>query len=444
MGIDREKSSVLAVPWLRRLFDSGLMLLYRLSASMAGVVIYGLSMRVYGPELLGKYAYATTMCNLLAPLLVSGIDPLLVRELVRRPDQRLELMGSAFILVLISTVASVCIPSLYVLATDHADTTLMYMVLGLSLGLLPNSMLVLMSFYRATSRTTLSTICGLLGVALASGFKIYVVASHKPLYLVTAASILDPLISGVALLFAYRRFGSVLKWRISRKSVNDLFRLSWSGVLASFIVTLFFRFTHVMLKSLGSYEQLAYYAIAFQMFGVLNFLPNSVLAVIYPRLVQLHQTDRQGYLRSIRACYVGASVAGLAILVGVWLFVTPAIVLLFGQKSVPAAPVAIAMAVANVFTFSGAVRSQVIYIEHKPLYHVYNTIFGFVVLIPLNLLLIPRFGAVGAAGAVACSCFVSAVVSSWIIPALRDTALDQTLAFLGVRRRGNVPVANSV
>jgi len=37
-----------------------------------------------------------------------------------------------------------------------------------------------------------------------------------------------------------------------------------------------------MLKSLGSFEQLAYYALAFQMFGVLNFVPNSVLAVVYP------------------------------------------------------------------------------------------------------------------------------------------------------------------
>ncbi len=98
-------------------------------------------------------------------------------------------------------------------------------------------------------------------------------------------------------------------------------------------------------------------------------------------------------------------------------------------------PVAIAMAVANVFTFSGAVRSQVIYIEHKPLYHVYNTVLGFIVLIPLNFLLIPRYGALGAAEAVACSCFVSAIASSWIIPDLRDTALDQALAFLGIRRR---------
>src|SRR3982074_1702047 len=236
--------ALLTGPWLRRLLDSGLMLLYRLSAPMAGLGIYALSMRIYGPELLGKYAYATTMCNMLAPLLVSGVDPLLVRELVRHPERRLELMGSAFVLVLISTAASVCIPSLYILAADQGDTMLLYMVLGLSLGLLPNSMLVLMSLFRATSRTALSTMCGLLGVVIASGFKIYVVVTHKPLYLVTAASILDPLISGLALLVAYKRqFGSVLQWRISRAAVGELFRLSWSGVLASFIVTLFFRLT---------------------------------------------------------------------------------------------------------------------------------------------------------------------------------------------------------
>jgi O-antigen/teichoic acid export membrane protein len=427
--------SLLLTPWLRRVLDSGLMLLYRLSSPLVGVVIYALGMRIYGPELLGKYAYATTMCNMLAPLLVNGVDPLLVRELVRYPERRLELMGSAFVLVLISTLASVCLPSLYILATDHADSTLMYMVLGLSLGLLPNSILVLMSFYRAVSKTTISTLCGLVGVAVASAVKVYVVITRQPLYMVTAASVLDSLVSGLTLLAFYnRQFGSVLRWQVSRSAIRGLFMLSWSGVLAAFLVTLFFRFSHVMLKQLGSYEQLAYYAIAFQMFGVLNFLPNSALAVIYPRLVQLHQSDRQRYLQALRTCYVAATLAGMLILLGVWLFVEPTIILLFGKKSAAAAPAAVAMAIANVFTFSGAVRSQVIYIEHKPIYHVYNTVVGFVILIPLNFLLIPKFGALGAAASVACSCFASAVLSSWIIPALRETAVDQALAFVGVRR----------
>lgn len=429
----------IGLPSSRRLLDSGLMLLYRLSAPLAGVVIYAFSMRIYGPALLGKYAYATTVCNLLAPLLVAGIDPLLVRELVRYPDQRRDLLGSAFILALMSTVAAVGIPALYVLATDHSDSLLIYMVLGLSVGLLPNCILVLMSFFRAVSRTTLSTMCGLIGVAVGSGVKIYVVLTHQPIYLVTLASILDPLICGLALFLVYNRnFGSVLEWRVTRSSVRTLFLLSWSGVLASFIVTLFFRFSHVMLKSLGSYEELAYYAIAFQMFSVLNYLPGSVLAVIYPRLVELHQSNRARYLQVLRTCYVGATLAGMAILIGVWLFVGPIIVTLFGHKSEPAVPVAIAMAVANVFTFSGAVRSQVIYIEHKPLYHVYNTVLGFIVLIPLNFVLIPRHGALGAAEAVACSCFISAIASSWMIPALRDTGIDQALAFLGIRRRAAV------
>jgi PST family polysaccharide transporter len=422
--------------WIRRLLDGGLMLLYRLGGSLVGVAIYAMSMRTYGPELLGKYAYATAMCNMLAPLLVGGIDPMLVRELVRRPQERLQLMGSAFTLVLLATLAAVGIPSLYVLATDGTDQTLMFMVIGLSLGLLPNSVLVLMSFFRATSRTTLATLCGLVGVAAGAVFKVYCVYTHKPLFWVTAASILDPGVSGIVLLIAYgRQIGSVFRWKISSVSIRQLFILSWSGVLASFVVTLFFRLSHVMLKSLGSYEQLAYYAVAFQMFNVLNFLPNSVLAVVYPRLVQLHQDDYRRYLDVVRTCYVTATLAGVAILVGVWLFISPTIELLFGQRSLPAAPVAVVMAIANVFTFSGAVRSQVIYIEHKPVYHVYNTLLGFIALIPLNLVLIPRFGAVGAATSVAASCFVSAVASSWMIPDLRATAVDQFCAFLGIRRR---------
>jgi O-antigen/teichoic acid export membrane protein len=102
------------------------------------------------------------------------------------------------------------------------------------------------------------------------------------------------------------------------------------------------------------------------------------------------------------------------------------------------------MALANLFTFSGAVRSQVIYIEHRPLYHVYSTLLGLVVLIPANLLLIPQLGAVGAAMGVAAACFVSAVASSWVFPALRVTGLDQALAFLGIKRRIAADAPSSV
>ena len=41
-------------PSFRHLFHSGLMFLYRLSQSCVGLVIYAVSMRAYGPDLLGK------------------------------------------------------------------------------------------------------------------------------------------------------------------------------------------------------------------------------------------------------------------------------------------------------------------------------------------------------------------------------------------------------
>jgi O-antigen/teichoic acid export membrane protein len=420
----------------RRLLDSALMVLYRVSGSIAGLVVYAVGMRSYGPAALGKYAYATTAIQILAPLLVSGIDPMLVRELVRRPAESLELLGSAFFLVLLSTVLAVAIPFAYIAATDLGDRDLIYMLMGLSVGLLPNCLLVLLSFFRAQSRITLLTACGLAGTIAGTVIRIGLVLNHEPLYYVTAASVIDPLLCSIALIAAYRsRVGSLFEWRISKSSIATLFHLSWSGVVASFIVILFFRLTHLMLKSLGNFEELGYYAVAFQMFSILNFLPSAVLSVIYPRLVELHQKDESRYRDVVRSCYVGATLAGVAIAIAVAFTVGPLIEILFGVRSLPAAPVAIAMAVANIFTFSGAVRSQVIYIEYKPYYHIYNTILGLLLLIPANWILIPRWGALGAGVAVAASSFVSAVGSSWVFPQLRSTGLDQALAFIGVKRR---------
>jgi PST family polysaccharide transporter len=423
-------------PSFRHLFDGGLMLLYRLSSSAVGLIIYAVGMRAYGPDLMGKYAYAVTAAQLLAPLLIGGLDPMLVRELVRRPNERLDLLGSAFALVLISTLAAVGIPLLYVVATSPDDHDLILMVSAQSVGLLPTCLFVLMSFFRAESRIKLVTVCGLAGVIVCALVRVVMVLHHDPLWWVSAANMLDPVVCGAMLVAAYQlHFGSLLAWRVSRASVRTLFELTWPAVLSGFMSVLFFRISHFMLKSLSTYEELGYYAVAFQMFSVLNFVPNSVLAVIYPKLVKLHQVDPPRYLDMVRRIYVVVTLSGMLICIGVYLWVTPIITLVFGAQSTPAGVVAMMMAVANLFTFSGSVRYQVIYIEHKPVYHVYNTLLGFVVLIPLNLFLIPRFGAVGAAAGVACACFASAVASSWVFAPLRSTGVDQALAFVGMRRR---------
>ena len=423
-------------PSLTHFFHSGLMFLYRLSQSCVGLVVYAVSMRVYGPDPLGKYALAVTASQMLAPLVIGGLDPILVRELVRHPARKLELMGSSFVLVLVSTVASVGAPLLYVTWTSPGDRDLLLMFTGQSLSLIPLCLFILLSFFRAESRIVLATACGFAGVVVSAIARVTLVLWHKPLYWVSVANVLDPLVCGLMLVVVYHRYvGSVLSWRISWSSVRDLFELTWPAVLSSFMSLLFFRISHFMLKSMSTFDQLGYYAVAFQIFTLLNFLPSSALAVAYPRLVKLHQVDPGRYLEMLRKIYVAVTLGGMLIFVGVWLWVTPAIGFVFGARSTPAGPVAVMMALANVFTFSGTVRYQVIYIEHKPVYHVYNTLLGFVVLIPLNLLFIPKYGAVGAAAWVACACFAANVVSSWVFAPLRATGLDQMLAFLGLRRR---------
>jgi len=423
-------------PSLEHLFHSGLMFLYRLTQSCVGLVVYAVSMRVYGPDLLGKYALAVTASQMLAPLVIGGLDPILVRELVRHPTQKLELMGSSFVLVLVATLAAVGAPLLYVTATSPGDRDLFLMVTGQSLSLIPLCLFILLSFFRAESRFVLATACGFAGVVVSAFARVTLVLWHQPLYWVSVANVLDPLVCGVMLLVVYQRYvGSVLSWRISWSSVRKLCELTWPAVLSSFMAMLFFRISHFMLKSMSTFDQLGYYAVAFQIFTLLNFLPTSALAVLYPRLVKLHQVDPRRYLETLRKIYVAVTLGGMIIFLGVWLWVTPAIGLVFGARSIPAGPVAVMMALANVFTFSGAVRYNVIYIEHKPVYHVYNTLLGFVVLVPLNLILIPKYGAVGAAAGVACACCAANVVSSWVFAPLRATGIDQTLAFLGLRRR---------
>ena len=64
--------------------------------------------------------------------------------------------------------------------------------------------------------------------------------------------------------------------------------------------------------------------------------------------------------------------------------------------------------------FSGAVRGQVIFIVNRPNLHVVNALVGLAVLVPADFILIPLYGALGGAVAVAVASFASSMLTSFL------------------------------
>jgi len=81
-------------------------------------------------------------------------------------------------------------------------------------------------------------------------------------------------------------------------------------------------------------------------------------------------------------------------------------------------------------TFSGAVRAQYFLIESLTIYHTASAMVGIATNVTLAILLMPRYGIRGAAISALAGYFVSAYITSWLFPCLRECAISQTKGFL--------------
>ena len=87
-------------------------------------------------------------------------------------------------------------------------------------------------------------------------------------------------------------------------------------------------------------------------------------------------------------------------------------------------------AISTLFNFSVSVRCRSIDIANSTQYHVWTSLLGIAILVPISVVVIPHYGAPGAAACIAISLLFSAVATTFFLPAIRDDALVQFKALL--------------
>ena len=95
---------------------------------------------------------------------------------------------------------------------------------------------------------------------------------------------------------------------------------------------------------------------------------------------------------------------------------------MFGRGFAESGPVLVLLSASTLFNFSGAVRDQAIFIANRPNLDALIGLIGLAVVVLADLLLIPRWGALGGAAAVTIASFAASMLTSLMFPETRFVA----------------------
>jgi O-antigen/teichoic acid export membrane protein len=377
--------------------------------------VFPIVARAYGAEVLGRYSLAQTIVSLVTPFLAAGAEAIVIRDLVRRQGDRGPVAGSAALMLALFTVPAVAAPIVYASAAFAADPVMIDLVWWMAIAFVPTPVYVIDFLWKAEVRPAYAVLPRLLVMPLALAAKAMAARAGLSIVAIGVITAAEAWLSAALVVIVYlsvRRPEE--RWGIDRAALRMLFRQTFPAMVSWLVGLVFFRITHLMLAWLSDYREVGVYSVAYQLIMIPNVLPTIVLATCYPRLVALKDEQPARFREYLDKLLSFFSLAGWALIAAILLLGDWGVARLFGPGFAGSGLVLLLLSASTLVNFSGAVRGQVIFIANRPNLNVVIALVGLAVMVPANLLLIPRYGALGGAAAVAIASFAASMLTSFL------------------------------
>jgi PST family polysaccharide transporter len=394
------------------LANTGWMLLDRGFRLLIAVLVGAWVARYLGPVAYGELAYVLALLVLLQAACALGLDGPAVREIAQDRQHAPAVLGSALRLRIGAGAAGwlAAILAMHLLRPGDLVALTMIAIAGASLVFQPA--LVVDLWLRSESRSRVSIPFRLAAYCVVALGKICLIFAGAPLWLFAAGALAEGALVAIALALAYRRWPCRTSWSWDGARARRLLAESWPFLLSAVSISVYMRIDQIMLRELANEHELGLYSAVIPISQVWHMFPMTLFASVLPRFAQLRHQNPDQYRRRLGQMFTVMTWGGIATST-VTVVLAPLIVaVLLGPHYESAIPVLQWHAVSNVFVFMGLAQSIAIVSESTPRIALYKTLIGAAVSAGANILLTPRWGAIGAAWAAIAAYLCSAVLSN--------------------------------
>jgi len=383
-----------------------------------------------GPAQFGLLNYASAVVGVFWSAATLGLDtPLTARlALSRKPGLAL---GSAVALRIFTGLigAALALLAALLLRGDDQEAVLLIAIVALAAPL--SAPFVIDAWFKAHNDALPPALARLVATLLSCAAKIACLALGGGVVALAWTVALESLLVATALLVAYRvraPRGAAARLFVQRAEMVTLLRESWPFMFSTLAVAAYMKLDVVMLGAITTNEQTGLYSLSQKLAEVLYIVPVVVVDVLFPQLVR-HQAIHGDAAAAPQVFFdLSFGVALLATLLAISCVVV-ALPALFGEPYRPTVDIFIVHAWACLGVALGHARFKWMAATGRQALVPWVALLGLVLAVLLHSLLIPAYGATGAAAATVVAFLASGWLTSYLFPSLRPAARMQTRAF---------------
>ena len=386
--------------------------------------------RYLGPENYGLLNYAISFAGLFSAFAYLGLRGIVVQDVIHHPQRADVTLGTSFALRLLAAVpiyAAILVAYAALRPADHYGLSVVAIVAA---SVLIQAFEIIDHWFQAHVQSRYAVWAKSAAFVVVSLLRIVLIGLHAPLQAFAWVLLLEGALGALGSVYFYHRTGNrMAQWRYDWGRAKELLAKSWPLVFEGMMIVIYMTIDQVMLGIMVNDAAVGIYNAATRVSGVWYFIPAAIVESVTPALLRSKQSSESLYYSRLGRLFSLLVLISVSVAAPLALCSTTIIRSLFGSSYAAAGPILAIHIWTAPFVFLGLAQNPWSINEGLTVLSFQRAAIGAAGNVVLNLLLIPRFGGLGAATATVVSFALAAFFSNAIDKRTRRIFFLQLRAF---------------
>ncbi|RDD29676.1 O-unit flippase [Prosthecochloris sp. ZM] len=377
-----------------------------------GLLVGAWVARYLGPSQYGELTYVVAFVAFFQTITLLGLNSVAIRDMARDREASPVILGTVFRLRLITGffcwLAGVAAMALF--RPGDTDTLILTAVVAGTVIFQAADTIDL--WFQSQTQSRRTVVAKAIAYVLNSMLKIGLILVKAPLLYFALAMLMEFSLAAIALYVSYRIYPAPFSWKWDMEWAQRLLKESWPYMISGLAIMVYIRVDQIMLREMCGVHELGIFSAALPLSTTWYFIPMMISQSAGPSIAKKKLTDPAGYEYALNRLFSMMWWMLLPLSICIALFSSPVVHLLYGDAYTESASVLAIHVFANIPVGLGVMQSIWILNERRNTLSLKKTVIGAITNIGMNLVLIPRYGAIGAAISTLFSTLISGVLTN--------------------------------
>lgn len=391
--------------------NTGWLIFDKVFHMILSLVVTSMTARYLGKEGYGVINFGLSFINIFTIICKLGIDSIIVNELVKNKEKSGEILGTTLVLRLISSLCSLVLTFVFVSVLKPNQSIVMIVTMIQSISLIFVTLDTVDFYFQSILKSKYTAIARSISYPLVCLLRLIFIFFKVSVVWFAWATVLDAVMIGIVLLYFYLK-KEKRKITFSVRQAKHLLQNSYSFIWANLLVTIYTQMDRIMVGSLVGDAETGIYSAAMTIANLWIFIPNALIDSARPLIMELKASGKDETYK-LRYAQLYAGIIWISIAAGIFftVFSNITIIIIYGKEYFEAVIVLKILIWSRLFSLIGTARNIWLICEECAKYVKWFVGAGAGINIILNFILIPLFGALGAAIAT----LITEIVSSFFM-----------------------------